>query len=200
NPQTYFHLAHYLHQTIREDHSATLALLHAAAPTGPWYEDWLELSRFGPVLGQRTTLSRYFTDVIAGEYAPAPSADEFHGDYLEERTNAHHEQPVSWFALHIRLRRRLETVWTLAGLHRGLAGRSDVFADAHYSISARLAELEDKIESGINPDPALTDIERELAGALANRLVARAESERAGYMVLNPCSFARRVALELEGV
>ena len=29
NPQTFFHVAHYLHKTIMQDQAATLALLHA---------------------------------------------------------------------------------------------------------------------------------------------------------------------------
>src|SRR5262249_24791094 len=59
NPQTWFHFVHYLHKTILQDHAATLALLHAGAAAAPWYHDLLELCRFGPVLGQFTTLSRY---------------------------------------------------------------------------------------------------------------------------------------------
>jgi hypothetical protein len=48
-PQTFFHLAHYLHQTIMQDQSATLALLHRDRPASPYYADWLELSRLAPV-------------------------------------------------------------------------------------------------------------------------------------------------------
>ena len=42
NPQTFFHWGHYLHKTIAQDHSATLALLplfrarSAYAVSGPW--------------------------------------------------------------------------------------------------------------------------------------------------------------------
>src|SRR5262249_51537812 len=43
SPQTFFHWAHYLHRTIAQDHSATLALLHSKDRAGPWYEDLLEL-------------------------------------------------------------------------------------------------------------------------------------------------------------
>src|SRR5262249_15550486 len=60
NAQTYFHWAHYLHKTISQDHSATLALLHGAAPAAPWYDDLLALQRLGKVFGQWTTLSHYF--------------------------------------------------------------------------------------------------------------------------------------------
>ena len=48
------------------------------------YEDWLELCRFGPVLGQWTTLSAYFNDVLAGEHAAALSADEFQSEKCRE--------------------------------------------------------------------------------------------------------------------
>jgi hypothetical protein len=196
SPQTFFHWAHYLHKTIAQDHSATLALLHRGTRADPVYEDLLELCRLGPVLGQWTTLSRYFNDVLAGEYASAGSADEFHGDYLSERTNAHLSEPVSGFARQVRLRRRLDTTWTLAALHRGLRGRSDAL-----HLDARLAPLEDEIETnGSDPGPALVEVENLVAEALAERLLSRAAADTPGYLVLNPCSFTRRVALELEGI
>jgi hypothetical protein len=196
NPQTFFHLAHYLHKTISEDHAATLALVHTGTPAQPWYHDWLELCRFSPVLGQWTTLSNYFNEVLAGDHASSMSADEFHADYLSERVTARSEQPVSWFARHVRLRRRLDTAWTLSALLRGLAGAHDPLR-----LDARLAELEDQVETtGPAAAPALATVETEVAQALAGRLLARAPADSPGYLVLNPCSFIRRVALELEGI
>jgi alpha-mannosidase len=195
SPQTYFHWAHYLHKTIAQDHTATLGLLHAQSPAGPWYADLLELSRLSPVFGQWTTLSRYFNDTLAGEYVSAAGADEFHGDYLTERTEAHRSDPVSGFARHLRLRRRLDTGWTLAALTRGLLGRQDP-----QRYEPDLAAVEDQIEeeqAGVSE--ALQSVEREAAQVLADRLLSRATGNEAGYLILNPCSFARRVALELAG-
>jgi alpha-mannosidase len=197
SPQTFFHWAHYLNKTIAQDHAATLALLHGGKPAGPWYLDLLELSRFAPVFGQWTTLSRYLNEVMAGEYTSAGSADDFHGDYLSDRTNAHSDQPVSWFARHIRLRRRLDTVWTLAALHRGLAGRAD-----DLRLDTRLVNLDDRFETGSLEDAeflkSLSEVEREAAEALSERLLARAAASNPGYLLLNPCSFTRRVVLELD--
>jgi len=81
DPQTFFHLAYHLCQTIRQDHAATLGLLHKGSSAAPGYADWLELSRLAPVLGQWTTMSRYLGEVMAGEHVAAPSADEFHADF-----------------------------------------------------------------------------------------------------------------------
>jgi hypothetical protein len=201
--QTFFHLAHYLHKTIMQDQSATVALVHKGTPAGPWYDDWLELSRFGPVLGQWVTLSRYLGEVLAGEYASAAAADSFHSDYLNERTTAQSEQPVSWFARHARQRRRLDTAWTLTALHCSLAGpaRADAAEAASPSrMEDRLVKLEDQMVAGEGgPGEDLAVVEKEAAEALAGRLLARAV-ETPGYLVLNPCSFTRRVALEVDGI
>ncbi len=86
DPETYFHLGHYLHETIQRDQSATFALLHRpGAPAAPWYDDWLALTDLAPVLGLWTTAARYLGDGIVGEYATPASADEFAIDALEPR-------------------------------------------------------------------------------------------------------------------
>jgi hypothetical protein len=196
NPQTFFHWGHYLHKTIAQDHTATLALLHTGGPAAPWYEDLLELHRFGNILGQWTTLTGYFNDVMAGEYTSAASADEFHGDYLNERATAHVAWPVSGFARHFRLRRRIDTAWALAALSRGLMGQSDPL-----HLDADLHEIEDKIEqAGADPGSRLETVEQDAAQALAGRLLARARSDNPGFLLINPCNFTRRVALELGGI
>jgi hypothetical protein len=229
DPQTFFHLAHHLCQTIRQDHAATLALLHAGTPAVPWYKDWLELSRFGPVLGQWTTLSRYFNEVLAGEQASASSVDEFHADYLSERTTAGMDNPVSGFARQVRERRGMDTAWTLAAIHHILAGgsrrdregeapaeplalqgssadsrkdaknakKNDSFASFAPLREISLEELEDKLETGQDVALELLQIQKGTAENLAEKLLARAAADQPGYLVLNPCSFTRRVALEL---
>ncbi|HXG11883.1 MAG TPA: hypothetical protein VNK04_19155, partial [Gemmataceae bacterium] len=105
--------------------------------------------------------------------------------------------PVSGFARHVRRRRRIDTAWTLLALHRSLTGT----AGADPELERRLTELEDRVESGAAVSTAeLEAAEKQVADRLARRLLARAKDEGPGYLVLNPCSFARRVALELEGL
>jgi hypothetical protein len=204
--ETWFNLGHYLFKTTREDHVATLAFVHGAGPAAPWYEDFLALGRLGPIFGRWTTFSRYFGEGMAGEYTAPPSADEFHFDYLVERVPAEADAappmpcPVSGFAQQQRLRRRIDACWTLAALQRGLAGRGDPLR-----LDGRLAELEDEVEqAGASPPAngltaALDEVEQQITGTLAERLLSRATESRPGYLVLNPCSFIRRVALELDG-
>jgi hypothetical protein len=213
--QTYFHLTYHLHQTIMQDQAATLALLHRDKPACPWYADWLELSRLAPVLGRWTTLSNYFNDATPGDYASAAEADEFHGDYLVERCPKEKleydapeaaeqpglggDEPISAFARHLRARRRLDTTWTLAALQHSLGGTLPEIEGTE--SRAYLDRLEDRLESQTGlPEKELAEAQARMAECLAQRLTARGQTNNPGFLVLNPCSFKRRVALELEGV
>jgi hypothetical protein len=214
SPQTYFHLAYHLHQTIMQDQVATFPLLQRGKPAGPWLDDWLELSRLAPVLGRWTTLSGFFNEVLPGDYAAPSEADEFHGDYLVERVPEAEsgystaerprpvpatQHPISMFAHHVRARRRLDTAWTLAALHRSLGGQLPEVEGAPFLD--HLAQLEDRLESAEDASgEALNAAQARVAEALAGRLVARGQANQPGYLVLNPCSFKRRVALELPDV
>src|SRR6516164_8340286 len=143
--QTFFNLVHTLHETIMQDTAATFALLHSEGAPAACYTDWLELNKFGPILGTWTTLSRYFGDATAGEYAPAAAIDDFFTDYLEDRATAKLPDAVSGFALHVRQRRRLDAGWGhLAILHTLGAGAA---LQEVAATEQELARLEDRLES-----------------------------------------------------
>jgi hypothetical protein len=213
SPQTFFHLAHHLHRTIMQDHAATLALVHKDKLAGPWYDDLLELTRLAPVLGRPTTLTGYLNEVLSGEYVSAPGADEFHGDYLAERVQesgarsqepgvrsqeSEESGPVSGMARHVRDRRYLDAAWTLAALHRGLTGRP---VEEREAFERELAALEDRTEAGGKVSvKELEGAMNRAAEALAGRLVSGGKENNPGILVLNPCSFTRRVVVEAEGV
>ncbi|HVK08578.1 MAG TPA: hypothetical protein VM597_07350 [Gemmataceae bacterium] len=199
--ETFFNLVYSLHQSISQDSAPTLAILHTTEPANPLYEDWLALSRLGPVLGEWTTFSRYFSDALAGEYVGTTNPDEFFSDYLEERTNARRPDPVSGFAAHARERRRLDAAWALAAVYRSLSAAGPT--EEEVGLLDQLKKTEDEIESaGLDAIPGATPTaaENPWAKKLADRLQSRAAEDQPGFMLLNPCAFTRRVALELEGV
>jgi hypothetical protein len=113
----------------------------------------------------------------------------------------------------VRLRRSLDTAWTLTALHQSLT-RPDASTDSSEPLSVRLTALEDEVEAasgsvvGQPPDETLQtkvaatlkDIQQEAANLLGQRLLAKATTGGPGYLVLNPCSFTRRVALELPDI
>jgi hypothetical protein len=192
--ETFFNLGHAWFKTTREDHSATIFLLHRDKPTAVWYRDLIELARLAPVLGQWTTFSRFLGEVMPGEYPSMMTADDFHFDFLSERIAAQSDEPVSAFARHLRTRRRIDACWTYAALHRSLSGFGDTLR-----IDGALRDVEKQAECTLAEPAELDPLERQIGAALADRLQARAEPNMPGYLLLNPCGFARRAAVELAG-
>jgi hypothetical protein len=195
SPSTFFHAAHYLHKTIMEDHAATVALVHAGEPAASSYEDWIELNKLCPALGKWATFSHYFDDALSGEQAAEFPADDFTGDYLPDEPARPGGHQVTQFSRAIRGRRQVDTAWTIAALNRALAG-----PESGEDVLKRLGDLEDRSETGENTDGELAQVLTELGQALSDRLLANAPGSQQGFLLINPCSFARRVPLEVDGV
>ncbi len=194
--ETFFNLGHFWFKTTREDHVATLALLHRGKPDAPWYRDLMELAKLGPVMGSWETFSRYFSQISPGEYPSALTADDFHYDFLTERHDAKVADPVSSFARHLRTRRRIDACWTYAALLRSLSGARDTL-NAEKELTAIEKEAECHVDAAA--PAALDACETRITTALAARLQARSADNQPGVMVLNPCGFARRAIVEWDG-
>jgi hypothetical protein len=201
DPHTFFNLVYHLHQATSYDSAPTVSLVHKGEPACASYHDLLALADLAPVFGEWTNLSRYFGGVTSGDYIGVQSADEFFTDYLDERvTNRHRADAVGGFPRHLRLRRRLDSTYTLAALHRAL---TPPIPEDDESLR-KLGAVEDAIETrGVNFEADAGDdlppLETHWAKKLADRIQVRAADGQPGLMVLNPCSFTRRVALEVEG-
>lgn len=193
---TYFNIVYHVYHALTRDNAPTIALMHKGEDAGEFYRDWMALAKLAPVIGEWTSLTRYFADASAGEYTGAAGADDFFNDHLDARVTDRLTDPVSGFAKHARLRRRLDSVWSLAGLYRSLGG------DVRGEELNPLADVENTIETsgGKQVPNAFDELETEWAKRLADRLQSRAEENRPGFLLLNPCSFARRLALELPGI
>ena len=164
-PQTFFNLAYHLHQTLTHDGTPTLAFLHKGPPAESYF-DWVELARLAPVFGQWTTFSRYFGEAMAGEYVGPANADDFFPDYLEERVDSGRPDPVTAFARHARIRRRIEAVWTCSAVLRTLGPATEVESESLRSLT----KLENAVESRAPDGP----VDEEALASLENTWVLQA--------------------------
>lgn len=207
DPLTFFNLVYHMHQAYGSDAAPTIALLHKGAVAFDSYRDLLALNELVPIFGEFTNLSQYFTDATSGDYIGVQQADEFFCDYLDVRvTHQKRQNAVSGFARHHRLRRQLDSAFTLAGLHRCVTPNP---GPDEIRLLRELQGVEREIElCGANPpvDAAgdessrhLQLLESECAKKLAERLQTRSVDGQPGLLVFNPCGFTRRVALEVDG-
>lgn len=199
--QTFFNLAYYLHQASGQESQPVLAFRHTT-PAGTGYQELLALADLGNVLGEWSGVGRYLTDVGPGEYSGTAGPDDYPIDTLDDRVTQRKQQdPVSSIARHLRLRRRLDSAFAIASLHRMLTTPTD---DEQAELF-RLNQLETEVEvagGGAFRDATFSDrlepLEQSIVRRLAARIQSRSEPNRSGYLVLNPCAFTRRVALELD--
>jgi hypothetical protein len=207
DPLTFFNIVYHMHQAYGSDAAPTIALVHKGEPPFDSFSDLLALNELVPIFGEFINLSRYFTDATGGDYIGVQQADDFFCDYVDDRvTNQKRSGPVSGFPKQLRLRRRLDSAFTLAGLHRAVTPNPGT---EEQKLLGELDDIEREAElRGVNfpanqePDELserLAPLESAWAKKLAERLQTRSAEGQPGLLVLNPCGFTRRVALELPG-
>jgi alpha-mannosidase len=197
--------------TMKNDHVATVALLHWPLPVAPWYIDLRRMATYSPVLGRWTTLNDYFhlTDRPYETFRPEP--DAYVTPYLSQSAARKARDPISRMARHHRLRARFaaaETVHAFARAIGATSTASGVTADSKFVDDLpTLVNVEELAETGRH-DEAGTALGRILPAwseVLASRILKVSTpatsgpkaGNRAGYLVINPLSIPRRVAVVL---
>jgi alpha-mannosidase len=191
--------------TMRNDHVATVPLVHWPEPVASWYVDLRRAATHSPVFGRWTTLNDYFhlTDRPYETFRPQP--DAYATPFLAQSAARREPEPISRLARHHRLRAGVEAVhWTRAlalALSSALQGAP---ADpSEHDPSDDLDAVEARIETGEHAEAAtaLGTLEPLWAKALAAKIGAAGVGDhpkaRPGYLVFNPLGVARRVAVML---
>jgi alpha-mannosidase len=190
--------------TMRNDHVATLPLVHWPTPVASWYLDLRRGATYSPVLARWVTLNDYFhlTDRPYETFRPDP--DLYGSPYLAQAAARREADPISRLARHHRLRARFEAVSAVHAMASAVAATAgEDVASVAAASPAKLEEVEAAIETGRHGEASagLDELEPDWSGRLARGIVAAREGEtaaiRAGYLVLNPAGVSRRVAVVL---
>jgi hypothetical protein len=202
-PATFFNLSATLHAALGQDSAPAVALIHRGKSPAVGYAELVALAELGGPAGEFTTVGRYLGEHHYGDYLGSVTVDDFASDDLDDRvTTRHRPDPVSGFAVHQRRRRRLDGTLALAALYRSLTPEQPGEAERVRALEELEAAVEGQGPDADGPDLAepLATAEADWARTLADRLQARAEANRPGWLAFNPCGFARRVGLEFPGV
>ncbi|HEX8200543.1 MAG TPA: glycosyl hydrolase family 38, partial [Isosphaeraceae bacterium] len=183
-----------LARTLKDDHVATLPLVHWPSPVAGWYLDLRRVAAYSPVLARWSTLNDYFHLTDRPYEAFEPELDEYVFPYLDQDVARGDSAPISRRARHARLRARFDALTWL----RSLAALLSV-APAPDREGPSAAAVEEAIEAG-RPDEAGATLDRQepaWAAAVARAVAGDAAGGRPGYLVLNPLGVARRAAVLL---
>jgi alpha-mannosidase len=195
------HLPWRLAQSMKDDHVATLGLVHWPRPVAPWYLDLRRVAAYSPVLARWVTLNDYFhlTDRPFESFRPQP--DDYVTPYLAQATARRDNVAISRRAVHARLRGRFESLGFVRAVAQALspAAAADAPSAASSEPELSLRMLEEAIETGqlAEAESALGRQEPLAAAGLARAIVAVDGTGPPGFLVFNPLSFPRRAAVLL---
>jgi alpha-mannosidase len=181
-------------RSMKDDHIATLAMVHWPKPVSGWYLDWRRSATYSPVLSRWVTLGDYFgfTDRPFESFRPA--LDEYVTPYLAQAVARDLESPIAHRAEHVRARARLDALL-------GLRALSSLLAPTPPSdeVGSPVTAIEDALESGRTDDArSLIEVqEPAVARELSQIVSGTGTGERPGYLVFNPIGIARRAAVLL---
>ncbi len=191
--------------TMRNDHVATLPLVHWPTPVAMWYRDLRRGATYSPVLGRWVTLNDYFhlTDRPYETFRPDP--DTYLSPYLAQAAASRDPEPISRLARQHRLRARFDAMeWVRAtALAISAAATGSPSTTEMPGAQTDPASIENMIETGRHGDATsgLDALESFWAGQLARGILAARSGgsgpARAGYLVINPLGVPRRVAVIL---
>lgn len=192
-----------LARTMKEDHVATLAMVHWPDRTPGWYRDLRRIAAYSPVLARWVTASDYFHLTDRPYEAYRPTLDQYLFPYLNQAVARRHPEPISQRVRRARLRARLDGAFCLAAICRAVGvdpWTSDASDESRSPEATEPVLLEDALESGRfeECESGLDRLEPRIAQRLAQVTSATADSGRAGYLVFNPVGIPRRAAVLLE--
>jgi hypothetical protein len=191
---TFFHLAFHLGKLLQQDSSPTLAFFKTTSNSSIFYNYLLKANSLAPIFGNWLTMSNYLHEVYPSEYPGPISQDDFKTDTLQLHPNA----PISGQINHLKNRRTLDCASNFASILNVLGSNQP---EALRQFANDWTETE--IQTEQNPltiNQAPSELFQRAGALLAERILQRGEDGKNGILLLNPCSFTRRIGMETDSI
>lgn len=195
-PETFLSLGTKLGESMDMDTVATVWLAHWPGAAHYAYDDLRRCAKYGTAMGRFKTMDAYFRDTYASGHIDRFDADQYRSPYLVQAVGRQSVAPISSVANYWRARTVIEQVRALDAMLAALG------TSAGNDPGELESQVDDAADEGL--DPGVSErIDCELQARLqrfAAALPKAAGASDAGCLVVNPRSFARRVAVELPGL
>lgn len=202
-----------LARSMKDDHVATLPLVHWPSPVAPWFNDLRRSAAYSPVLARWTTLGDYFNMTDRPFEMYRPDVDDYITPYLAQAVARDDPSPISGRVDHARLRARFDALNWMKAVAATLTIEGPESGPTDGRNNNPPSEGDGQGESGPLPQVPLEEVletgrfvearaeldrwEPAWAKALARGIAGTTEPGRPGYLVLNPLGIARKAAVLL---
>jgi alpha-mannosidase len=175
-PGSFLGLCQKVGQTMDMDHVATVCFAHWPGKSSTWYDDLRRITRYAPVLGKFVSLDEYFKSTASSGTTSRFRADQYRSPYLRQAIIRQQEDPLS----------------AVADAHR-----ESLIATSRSGLITMAAAVRGRIEA--QPDDSNTALDQ-AAESFAAALPREDRPVQDAYLVLNPVSFSRRVAVDVSAL
>jgi alpha-mannosidase len=193
-PESYLNLAVKMGESMDMDHVATVCFAHWPGKTSPWYEDLRRIASFSSALGKFVTLEEYFRDTDDTGQLDRFTADQYRSPYLKQAIIRKHENPISTSVNYWRRRAAAESAQSLSFLAGQVSG--DAGGGPHTEILEDVDRRADESEVG-DLDSRVSACLEDSINQFSDSLPQKDSAAETGYLVINPCSFVRRLGIEV---
>jgi len=200
-PETFLGFAVGLGESMDRDHVATRCLAHWPGQQSRWYGDLRRIARHVSALGKFVTFEQYFRQADHFGHLDRFHADQYRSPYLKQAAARGQIDPLGTTVRYWRRRGQVDGLAGLAAVATllGTEGASAAEGWSQRDQLARTADAmcEDDSRDGLAWDAQAAARWDEALAAVAERMCGEpGDRSPKGWLVLNPCSFARRIAFE----
>ncbi|MEX2025883.1 MAG: hypothetical protein WEH44_01260, partial [Pirellulaceae bacterium] len=193
-PQTFLSLATKLGESMDSDHVATLCLAHWPGQASEWLGDLRRIASYSKALGKFVTIEKYFGETDLPGHLDRFEADRYRSPYLKQAVIRKQDDPLSTTVRYWQSQYRQRAEQTMRTLGTLVSGRVQG-SGFRVQDTPNSALITPQAESPPDSDASSTSVDS-AAAAWADTL-AGGKRNPPGTLILNPCSFVRRVGVEL---
>lgn len=195
-------LSYWFQQSHSIDYSPLIYLQEKNEHGSMWHDDFLTLCRLTPLLGEYGLPGDILRAISPADYWTMATANESIPKHQEGIDWAHFEAELKWR----NKMQVLKAAWSFTSILASLSGPLSAQnypseQDPWRSLAADLSKIEDDYEKNNNSfcQESVSAIFNESANKLAARIVSRGLPDTPGWLILNPCLFARRGVIRIPG-
>jgi len=188
-PGSFLALSRLLGESMDRDHVATVVLAHWPGQASHYYDDLRRIASYAPVLGKFMTLSDYFSNTTRPGELTRFKNEKYRSPYLRQTVDRQEPDGISRFIdAHVRQANEYAGQ-TLEALVELLGGKRSNPKEPDPS--------EDRNCGKVAPSQPIEAAQR-LAALLTKPQAG--DTAPTGYLLVNPHSFARRVAVDVSAL
>jgi alpha-mannosidase len=176
-PQTFLALATKLGESMDSDHVATLCLAHWPGQASPWIDDLRRIARYCSALGKWVTVDEYFAKTDQPGQLDRFETSRYRSPYLRQAIIRKQDDPISTSVNYWQQQAQTTATEAMETLATLVQGRAEGTGDRGQETAAR-----DDVQTA--------------AQHLASALTTSSTASSRGCLIINPCSFVRRIGVE----